>query len=179
MLDAGAPAIIVPMVNTAAEAEAAVRACRYAPDGARSFGPSLTGMRTDNYLAWAADNVAVIPMIETAQAVADLDAILAVEGIDAIYVGPADLSLTLGLPPGNNDDEPVFTEAITTIVDSCARAGVVAGIHSTGALTQQRVAAGFRMVTVTSDLVALRKGYAAELALAQPDPGQADDDRIY
>ncbi len=179
MLDAGAHGIIVPMVNTTAEAEAAVRACRYAPDGARSFGPSLAGMRADGYQAWAADNVAVIPMIETAEALSNVDDILAVDGVDAIYVGPADLSLSLGLPPGNNDDESLFTDALTTIAQSCARAGVVAGIHSTGTLTPRRVEAGFRMVTVTSDLVALRLGYAAELARSRTEDGSTDEDSIY
>jgi 4-hydroxy-2-oxoheptanedioate aldolase len=106
-------------------------------------------------------------MIETAQAVANLDAILAVDGVDAVYVGPADLSLTLGLPPGNNDEASSFSEALATIVSGCEGAGIVAGIHSSGALTPDRLAAGFRMVTVTSDTVALRQGYAAELERAR------------
>lgn len=168
MLDAGAHGIIVPMVNSVAEAEAAVRSCRYAPEGARSFGPVMAAQRVDgDYVAWARDHVAVIPMIETSTAIEQLDAILAVPGIDAIYVGPADLSLTLRLPPGNNDDEPAFADALQTILDGCARAGVVAGIHSTGALTPRRLEAGFRMVTATSDLVALRLGVAAELERAR------------
>ena len=119
----------------------------------------------------------IIPMVntvveaeaETRRAVEDIDAILAVPGIDAIYVGPADLSLTLGLPPGNNDDVPAFADAYTTIVDACRRAGVVAGCHANGALTPARLAAGFGMVTVTTDLVAARLGFAAELALARSD----------
>ena len=169
MLDAGAHGVIVPMVNSVEEARAAVAAGRYAPHGTRSYGPSVAGLRSDDHRAWATEHVAVIPMIETRRAVEDIDAILAVPGIDAIYVGPADLSLTLGLPPGNNDDVPAFADAYTTIVDACRRAGVVAGCHANGALTPARLAAGFGMVTVTTDLVAARLGFAAELALARSD----------
>ncbi len=169
VLDAGAHGVIIPMVNTVAEAEAAVRACRYAPDGARSSGPILAQPRVDggDYLEWARENVVCIPMIETVEAVGNVDAILAVPGIDAIYVGPADLSISLGLAPGNNDNEARFTDALTTVVDACRKAGIVAGIHSTGDLTPKRLAAGFTMVTVTSDGVAMRLGLAAELAEAR------------
>ena len=171
MLDAGAHGVIVPMVNSVAEAESVVRACRYAPAGARSFGPGLASPRVEgSYLDWAQDNVAAIPMIETAAAVAALDDILAVDGIDAVYVGPADLSLTLGLPPGNNDDAPAFADALTAIVAGCDRAHVVAGIHASGPLTPSRLAAGFKMVTVTTDIVAMRLGLTAELALARQAP---------
>lgn len=180
MLDAGAHGVIVPMVNTVAEAEAVVRSCRYAPEGARSFGPGLASPRVDgSYVDWARENIAVVPMIETTQAVSGIDDILAVDGIDAVYVGPADLSLTLGLPPGNNDDAAPFTEALTTIVAACRRAGVVAGIHASGALTPARLAAGFEMVTVTTDIVAMRLGLAAELELAQRGSGDGSPDSLY
>lgn len=168
MLDAGAHGVIVPMVNTVAEAEAAVRSMRYGPDGARSYGPTVVKMRHENYPAWSADNVAVIPMIETRQALDNIDDILAVPGIDAIYVGPADLSITLGLPPGNNDGEPAFDDALSTILEACRRAGVVAGIHTSGDLVNRRLDAGFSMVTVTSDLLAARIGYNTELAKVRP-----------
>ena len=169
MLDAGAHGVIVPMVNSVEEAEAVVRACRYAPEGSRSFGPSVAGLRSTDYPAWATDHVAVIPMIETLQAVDNIDAILAVPGIDAIYVGPADLSLTLGLPPGNNDGDAAFADAFTTIVEACARADVIAGCHANGTLTPKRTNAGFRMVTVTTDLVAARLGYQLELDRARAE----------
>lgn len=167
MLDAGAEGIIVPMVNTVAEAEAAVRACRYAPNGSRSFGPTVARIRRDDYVAWAEEHVAVIPMIETREAVENLPAILEVPGIDAVYVGPADLSLTLGLPPGNNDGESAFDEAYATIVAHCADAGVVPGCHASGALTPTRFAQGFRMVTASSDQLAMAAGAAAELDAAR------------
>lgn len=170
MLDAGAHGVIVPMVNTADEARAVVRACRYAPDGARSFGPTATAGRYDDYVAWAREHIAVIPMIETTQALANLDEILAVPGIDAVYVGPADLSLTLGLPPRNNDDDPRFVESLTRVVAACERAGVVPGIHANGGLVAARREMGFRMITVSTDLVAMRSGLTAELA-ASSGPG--------
>ena len=105
MLDAGAQGVIVPMVNTREQAEAVVRSCRYAPEGSRSFGPTVAGMRHADYVAWAGTAVAVIPMIETTEALGNLDEIMSVPGVDAIYVGPADLSLSLGLKPRNNDGE--------------------------------------------------------------------------
>jgi len=167
MLDAGAQGVIVPMVNTVAEAEAVVRSSRYSPVGTRSFGPVLAGMRAGDYATAANDTVAVIPMIETVQAIANLDDILAVPGIDAVYVGPADLSLTLGLPPGNNDGEPAFDEALATIVAACRKAGVVPGIHASGALAERRLEQGFQMITVAGDLLAMRTRLTEELAQAR------------
>lgn len=184
VLDAGAHGVIIPMVNTVAQAEAAVAACRYAPGGARSFGPAAASLRTADYGAadykgWAADNVACIPMIETVEAMSNLDAILAVPGIDGVYVGPADLSITLGLPPRNNDGEPAFDEAFAEIVAACQRAGVVPGCHATGELTPKRLAAGFRMVTATADMVAAKIGFAQELGRAHADSGAASTDSLY
>ena len=173
MLDAGALGVIVPMVNSVAEARAVVAACRYAPNGSRSFGPVLAAPRVaGNYMQWAQDNIAVIPMIETAQAVDDLDAILDVEGIDAVYVGPSDLSLTYGLPPVNNGGNPQFDAALAKIVEACDKRGIVAGMHSNGGLIQRRLAAGFRMLTVASDLGAMGVGFKVEMgkAMATADP---------
>jgi len=180
LLDAGAQGIIVPMVNTRADAEAAVRACHYPPLGARSFGPSGAAPRVDgSYFDQSRDQIAVIPMVETVEALANVDDIVSVPGVDAIYVGPADLSISLGLPPGNNDDFPAFMDALERIVAACQRAGVVSGIHSTGALTPKRLAMGFRMVTVTADLVALKLGAASELAAARSDAPGGSGGAIY
>jgi 4-hydroxy-2-oxoheptanedioate aldolase len=167
-LDAGARGIIVPMVNTRAEAEATVRACRYAPDGARSYGPARA-LRQEgaDYHANANADVAVIPMIETTEAIENLDDILSVPGLDAVYVGPSDLSLTLGLPPGNNDGNPLFDDALATIAAGCERHGVVAGCHTSAELCQRRIEQGFRMVTVTSDLIALTRALDDELRRAR------------
>lgn len=171
MLDAGAHGIIIPMVNSAEEADAAVHACRYAPHGTRSYGPTVSGMRRSDYASWSTDHVAVIPMIETVEAVARVEEIVAVPGVDAVYVGPADLSMTLGLPAGNHDEDPRFAGAIERVVTACADAGVIAGVHSTGAIAPRRLAAGFRMVTVVNDLAAMRAGFEAELERARAAVG--------
>jgi 4-hydroxy-2-oxoheptanedioate aldolase len=181
MLDAGAMGIIVPMVNSPAEARAAVAACRYAPAGARSFGPLRPFLRDGaRYYGTANAEVACIPMIETAQAVAGLDAILDVAGIDAVYVGPADLSITLGLPPGNNDDRPEFVAALERIVAACRARGIVPGIHASAALAARRREMGFRMITVSADQLALGDGVRADLRLArQGGSGAAGGGRVY
>ena len=167
-LDAGARGIIVPMVNSRAEAEAAVRACRYAPDGGRSYGPArVLRQEGPGYYAHANADVAVIPMIETTEALSNLDDILSVPGVDAIYVGPSDLSVSLGLPPGNNDGKATFDEAMAAIVEGCVRHGVVARCHAVSELTQKRIQQGFRMITVTSDTVALSRALEDELRRAR------------
>lgn len=164
LLDAGAHGVVVPMVNSPAEAASVVRAVRYPPLGARSYGPVMAGMRESGYDRWSNDHVAVIPMIETREAVASIDSILAVPGIDAIYVGPADLSLSLGLRPQNNDGEALFDDALAAVIAACNRAGVVAGIHATPELTTRRLEQGFRMVTMTNEIIAMRVGLAGGLA---------------
>ncbi|MEO8264504.1 MAG: aldolase/citrate lyase family protein [Ilumatobacteraceae bacterium] len=180
MLDAGIEGIIVPMVNSVAEAQAVVRSGRYAPMGARSFGPVVAGMRRQNHFDWSTDGIALIPMIETVEAIANLDDILAVPGIDAIYVGPADLSITLGLPPGNNDGESKFDDALATIVKACRNAGIVPGIHATAALVERRLEQGFRMITVTSDMLALKGNLVTDLATARGSrPSDAKSGAMY
>ena len=112
-LDAGARGVIIPMVNSVDDAERAVAACRYAPAGARSYGPVRANYSAGfDYFAHANADVLCIVMIETKAAVADVDDILSVPGIDAVYVGPADLSVTLGLPPAPDQDAATFTDAI-------------------------------------------------------------------
>jgi 4-hydroxy-2-oxoheptanedioate aldolase len=167
VLDAGIEGVIVPMVNSVAEAESVVRSARYAPLGARSFGPVLTGLRRPNYFGWASTGIAVLPMIETVEALKNLDDILQVPGIDAVYVGPADLSISLGLKPANNDGESLFDDALATIVSACNKHGIVPGIHSTPQFVAKRLEQGFRMVTVSNDMLALRSQLAAELAIAK------------
>ena len=167
-LDSGARGIVVPMVNTRAEAEAAVQYCRYAPDGSRSYaGTRVVRQEGSDYFANANTDVAVIPMVETAEAVDNLDEILSVPGVDAVYVGPSDLSVTLGLSPGNNDGEPAFDAAVAKILDGCARHDVIAGCHTVSELCQRRIEQGFRMITVTADTVALTRGLDDELRRAR------------
>jgi 4-hydroxy-2-oxoheptanedioate aldolase len=174
-LDAGAHGVVVPMVNTREQAEAVIRSARYAPEGARSWGPVMPNLRRADNRTWAHESIACIPMIETVEAIANLDDILSVPGIDAIYVGPADLSISLGLEPGNRDGDPLFDDALATIVAGCRRHGVVPGIHTTGALAPTRLEQGFRMITVTADLLAMTIGLASELAAARGTTSGASD----
>lgn len=167
-LDLGALGVIIPMVNSRAEAEAAVASCRYAPQGRRSFGPVVPNVRYGpNYFADANAHIACIPMIETRQAIAQIDDILSVPGIDAIYIGPADLSVTLGLSPAYDQADAGFQEALKTVVDACHRHGIVPGIHASAALTAKRQEQGFRMITVAGDLLAAVAGLRSELATAK------------
>ncbi|MGB3734713.1 MAG: aldolase/citrate lyase family protein [Ilumatobacter sp.] len=180
VLDAGAMGVIIPMVNTVEQAEAAVAACRYAPLGSRSHGPIRAAhVNGPDYPATANARVACIPMIETTEAMSNLDAILDVPGIDAVYVGPADLSLTLGLPPAGDHDDPKFQDALDTIVAACTERGIVAGIHANPGLTQKRLVQGFRMVTVSSDLLSLASGLSADLAAGRSADGATGDGALY
>ncbi|MGA1565367.1 MAG: HpcH/HpaI aldolase family protein [Ilumatobacteraceae bacterium] len=165
-LDSGCHGVIVPMVNSAEQARSVVTACRYAPLGSRSWGPITAGQRHDEYRTWADRSIAVIPMIETAEALANLDEILAVPGIDAAYVGPADLAISLGLGPTGNDGVPAFDNALSTIVAACRHHGVLPGIHSDGSTAVLRRSQGFQMITVATDVVAMRTGLAASLHAA-------------
>lgn len=179
LLDAGSQAVIVPMVNSPEEAQAAVAACRYPPLGARSWGPVVPLQANSDYFNTNADDIGVVVMVETVQALNQVDAIVSTPGVDAVYVGPADLSISLGLGPGNHDDQAAFTDALTTIVSACDRHGVVAGIHSTGALTPRRIEQGFRMITVTADLVAMRLGLTASLAQARQEVDASGSGSMY
>ncbi len=164
MLDAGAYGIIIPMVNSVAEAQAAVGACRYAPQGYRSFGPVRAAYYGGpDYASHANDEIACIPMIETTRAIAQLDDILAVPGIDAVYVGPADLSLTLGLPPRMDNTDASFEEARMTIVNACKAHGVIAGIHANAQLASRHSDAGYQMITISSDTGSLASGAAQDM----------------
>src|SRR5277367_5575848 len=121
-LDAGAYGIICPMINTRAEAEKLVDSMRYAPLGHRSSGPiraSLYGGA--DYHAKANDIVVSFGMIETAEAIEKLDEILSVKGLDAIYVGPSDLSISYGHPPGGDKPDDWMMATLTKVIDGCKR----------------------------------------------------------
>ncbi len=163
-LDAGATGVIVPLVDSAAEAEAAVSACRYPPVGSRSTGPTRASLvYGSDYVAEAESFVQCIPMIETTAALNSLDEILSVVGVDIIYVGPSDLSMNLGLGPGNHDGDPAFDDALTMIVDACERHDVMPGIHADASLAPRRLDQGFKMVSVAEDLGGMREALSGAL----------------
>lgn len=166
VLDAGAMSVIVPMVNTADEARAAVAAARYAPDGIRSFGPMRATMANGGpaYVLSANQDIAMLPMIETPQALKNVRDIAAVPGVTGLFVGPFDLSLGLGLVPGNNDGEPAFDEALEEILAACRQAGIAAGILANKDLAAKRIRQGFQFVVVSNDLTGLAGHLAGEIA---------------
>jgi 4-hydroxy-2-oxoheptanedioate aldolase len=159
-LDAGAYGVICPMVSTREEAQRFVAYTNYAPRGTRSFGPvRATLYGGADYPTQANDTIVRFAMIETAQALDNLDAILSVEGLDAIYIGPSDLSLALGCKPVFDDVDPKAAQAIDHIVERAKAHGVVAGIHNGRAdVARSRIAKGFRFVTVGSDARILAAG---------------------
>jgi len=172
-LDAGAYGVIVPMVNSKVEAEAAVAACRYAPDGIRSHGPlraAIYGGR--DYSAKANETLLCITMIETREAIENVDEILSVPGVDAAYIGPSDLGVSLGLGPGADHEDKAFVEAIQAVLDACECYGVVPGIHGGNVTTaRKRVEQGFRFVEMCSDSDALFRTAAGDLKAVRGSSG--------
>lgn len=165
-LDAGAYGIICPMVNTRDDAAKLVAWTHYAPQGTRSFGPIRASYYGGaDYPAKANETVVVFAMIETAQALDNLDAILSVEGLDAVYVGPSDLSLALGCKPTFDDVDPKVAAAIKHIAERAKAHGVKAGVHNGRAdVALARIAQGYRFVTLGSDARLLASGSQELLA---------------
>lgn len=164
VLDAGALGVIIPMIQTAEDAKCAVDACLYPPKGRRSFGPVRVGMRDGpGYFFEANDCVTVIPMIETPEALANVDEIAAVPGVDALFVGPFDLSIALGLPPGDNDGKPAFDAAIAKVSAAARAANIAMAVLSNAKVAPLRIAQGFRMISTTTDINALSMAARADL----------------
>jgi 4-hydroxy-2-oxoheptanedioate aldolase len=169
-LDAGAEAVVVPMVNSREDAEAAVAACRYAPEGVRSYGPVRSGLVLGDDPPTVNRKVLCLVMIETVRAVEAADAICSTPGVDGVYIGPADLAVSLsGSLAAVGTQE--HSDAIETVRAACERHGIVPGIHTTGGTQAKSFAdAGFKMCTLSTDASLLRGKAAAELALARPAP---------
>ncbi len=159
-LDAGAYGVICPMVNTRGDAEKLVAYTHYAPRGTRSFGPVRALLYGGaDYPQHANDTIVAFAMIETAQALANIDDILSVPGLDAIYIGPSDLSLSLGCKPTFDELDPPAAQAVAHIVARAKAHGVVVGIHNgTPDIALQRIAMGCQFVTVSSDARLLAAG---------------------
>jgi len=159
-LDAGAYGVICPMVNSREDAQKLVAYTHYAPMGGRSFGPvRATLYGGADYPSKANQTVVAFAMIETAQALDKLDDILSVEGLDAIYIGPSDLSLSLGCKPVFDDVDPPVAQAIAHIAERAKAHGVQCGIHNgVPSVAQARVAMGYRFVTLGSDARLLAAG---------------------
>lgn len=166
-LDAGALGIIVPLIHSSDDVYRAVSACRYPPEGTRSYGPVRASMTLGpDYFDAANELITCVPMIETRQAVEEIDAIVAIPGVDAIYVGPNDLSLSMGQKP-KADNDGQYEQAYRAITRSCARHGIVAGIHANSELAPKHVDGGYRMITVSSDLSLIKRGAVRDLERAK------------
>jgi 4-hydroxy-2-oxoheptanedioate aldolase len=154
VLDAGAMGVICPMVNTAEQAAQLVSACRYPPLGTRSFGPIRSGIygEAGGYFATANQDILVIPMIETQEALDNLEAILDTPGVDGIYVGPSDLGLSIGLPPKLDREEPEILKIYERLLKETSKRKLGIGLHNgTAAYANRMIGMGFKLVTVAND----------------------------
>jgi len=162
VLDAGADAVIIAMVESAEQAAAAVAATRYAPQGIRSFGPLRSSLGHD--IDALQDRVSVFPMIETVRGVHALAEILAVPGIAGVYVGPADLAVSMGKPVAAAWRDPEVLDQMGRIATTTTEAGLVAAVHAgSGTVGKTAAAMGFRMLTLVSESQALRRGATEHL----------------
>jgi 4-hydroxy-2-oxoheptanedioate aldolase len=164
-LDLGAMSVIVPMIGSAEEAAKAVSACKYPPRGTRSSGPiRAVHYGGADYLAKADDEMVVIGMVETREGLANLDAICATPGLDAIYIGPSDLAFALGMLPKMDNTDPLHMETCHKIRDAAHRHGKKACMHcASGAFAAGAVARGFDLVMITSDVLSLTGGVRKQL----------------
>ncbi len=164
-LDLGAYGIIVPLVNNAEEAAKAVAACRYMPVGMRSSGPVRAAHYGGaNYFDEANDEIIVMAMIETQEGLANLDAICATPGLDAVYIGPADLSYALGMPPRADNPDPTHMATCDKIRDAAHKAGIKVVMHCAGAeFAAGAIKRGYDMIMLTSDMNCLIAGARQQL----------------
>lgn len=151
LCDAGADGIIVPMVNSAGEAAAAVAATHYPPRGVRSFGPHGPGLRGTS-LTELGERVSVFAMIETSEGLKNVEEITAVDGLTGIYVGPSDLSIGLGLDPMQAFTTDQLVEPVGQIRKACENSGVILGMHQVNAATSITwIGRGVRFATIAPD----------------------------
>lgn len=166
VMDAGAYGVICPMINTREQAERLVSYMRYTPAGTRSFGPTRANISAGSgYAAEANDEILCIAMIETAEAMENLEAIVSTPGLDGVYIGPADLTLALTegrLAPGFDREEPELVAAIKQILSAADGAGIRAGLHcGSPDYAAKAIGWGFDLVTLSNDVRFLAGAAAA------------------
>lgn len=168
-LDAGAQGIIVPMINTAQEAADVVRFSRYPPQGERGGGglaPHVGFGLTSHaeYIASANQEILVGVQIETREAVENIDAILDIQGIDLVFIGPFDLHLSLGLTPTLWSDEPIFQAAVAKVITACKARGLAYGTLTPplAESAQARIAQGFTFIGMGTDMAHLLGSITAQ-----------------
>jgi 4-hydroxy-2-oxoheptanedioate aldolase len=152
VLDAGAHGVIFPMIETADDAREAVEACRIYPGGRRSFGPLRASQSFGRDPVAVSAGVTCIVMIETVRGVENAEAIAAVPGVDCIYIGPGDLAITLGLPPGLDAIPGPHAEAIEHVRAAAVARGVAVGMPCADAAQAAELAArGFTVLAIGAD----------------------------
>ena len=169
LLDTGAYGIICPMISTVDDAASFVSSCRYPPRGQRSFGPARALLYGGaDYYPGADNEILALGMIETQAGLDNLDQILALEGLDGIYIGPNDLALALGCVPRSESDEKVVIEAIAHIRERANAHGKIAGIFcSSGEAAGRRITEGFQMVTPGNEVALMSAAAKAAIAAAR------------
>jgi 4-hydroxy-2-oxoheptanedioate aldolase len=168
VLDAGADAVIIAMIESGEQAAEAVAATRFAPAGVRSFGPLRASLGYD--AARLESRAAVYAMVETARGLAAVDEICSVPGLSGVYVGPADLAISMGHRVADAWKHPEVLDAMARIQSVASAAGLVTGVHAgDGAIGSAAARMGFRMITLASESQALRQGAARHLAIARGD----------
>jgi 4-hydroxy-2-oxoheptanedioate aldolase len=168
-LDAGALGVIVPLVNDAAEAARAVAACRFPPQGARSYGPirasEVIGSKAPADLG---DEVVCIVQIETREGLENAQEIATTPGLDGVYIGPADLALGLGLELDSAGEQREHVEALKRIREACQKNGIAVGVHGTsGKSAREYARQGYSMVNVGVDYQLLTDAVRREVGEAR------------
>ena len=165
LLDEGMMGIIVPMVHTAEDAQRAAMACRFPPVGDRSWGWGRAWSYGADYSEWINDQIFVAVQIESAQAVENVEAIMATPGVDGCWTGPSDLALSLGFHPREMHDREEHARALEAIVQACRNTGTIPGIAGLGLEDAQRRAdQGFQFITAASDTGFIMAGAASAVA---------------
>jgi 4-hydroxy-2-oxoheptanedioate aldolase len=177
-LDAGTYGIIAPMINTREDVERVVAWSRFPPAGQRSFGSDYAGLAFDlsktDYLRQANSQTLIIIQVESQAALGNLDGMFAVPGIDIVFVGPVDLSISLGIDPFPESPHPIFLEALREIQHAAQVHHLPLGIYcSNGKVASERIRQGFLLVNVASDVSLLQRGVMAELEASQWMPPQS------
>jgi 4-hydroxy-2-oxoheptanedioate aldolase len=166
VLDGGAAGIICPMINTPQQAKDLVSYMRYPPVGVRSHGPirAVAYGEAGTYYKTANTDVVCIPMIETEEAVNNIDAIVDVPGVDAVYIGPGDLGFSMGLQPKLDREEPQILKMYERILAACARRGIYAGLHNgSAAYAIRMMEMGFRFVVIANDSGVMLRGAKSDV----------------
>ena len=168
-LDAGALGIICPMINTPEDAISFVGATRYAPVGHRSSGPTRALMvHGPNYHNEANDNIISMAMIETVEALDNVDKIAATDGLTGIYIGPSDLSISMGFNPGLDRVEPEMIDAINKIENACKKNNIKVGIHCLSpSYLKDKLSNGYDLATLASDIRIYAEGLSNKVKEAR------------